>query len=321
MITLTNLVAIINGRLLNSPFVTKFSNIAFSLEELSFQGVFFSDSTDEIAQALKKGAYGIVSSVKIVDEYEGAYIFTDSLEDAKIRILRYILLEKNICPISTSYAGAILASCIIQPEVAVSFRDMSRFQILKNSPKFAFIEDGLLLRLALNSENKNITPSTKLQTKGLFHTTLTSPFYKELELLSPFADDLAVVLDSCVFYDIEFNLKHIRKNPLYTVFYLSSNLSLRSDGGGSKAIISVKDVILYEKIALWMDENIKYSESIYISDIKNIKCHKRTLFTNENIPIKTILGSNFFRYAVVLNSDETSLISQFEQKKADYSLF
>ena len=92
--TLTNLV---RGELLNRPFISEVTFFTDEVEKVSRGSCFFSNSNEEIKEAVKKGAYAIISEneVKIIDK-EIAWILTPSIKQAIFDIFRYENIESKI---------------------------------------------------------------------------------------------------------------------------------------------------------------------------------------------------------------------------------
>ena len=87
-----NLASLVDGQLKNEPSIGSFTNIVFNSKRVKIGDLFIGLKKD-IKEAVKNGAYGIVSNnIKIIDS-EIAWIEVKNIEDAKLKLLRYLILK------------------------------------------------------------------------------------------------------------------------------------------------------------------------------------------------------------------------------------
>ena len=94
---ISSLNEILKGALLNKPNVSRVDSFADKLNRVSFGDCFFCNNNEHINQAIKQGAYVVVTSkdIKTLNE-DTAYIKVDTLKKAKIRLIRYLLNKHNV---------------------------------------------------------------------------------------------------------------------------------------------------------------------------------------------------------------------------------
>ena len=94
---LENILALTHGELINSPFVNSFENIVFEAKAVKRGDLFMAYDEETIEEALFNGAYGIIFDKPTqIRDSETAWIKVSSLDEALKRILRFILIEKEI---------------------------------------------------------------------------------------------------------------------------------------------------------------------------------------------------------------------------------
>ncbi|RAX53893.1 hypothetical protein CCY99_05805 [Helicobacter sp. 16-1353] len=94
---LDNFIEIISGKLCNTPCISFIHNITTKVENIKNGDMFIARNKDEIQDAVKRGAYGIVSDtcVEIIDN-EIAWILVDDIDNALLKFIKYIQLMNNI---------------------------------------------------------------------------------------------------------------------------------------------------------------------------------------------------------------------------------
>jgi ferredoxin-thioredoxin reductase catalytic subunit len=92
-----DIVNLTDAELINRGFINEIDLFFDNLKDSKRGGAFFSDNADEINRAIKKGVYAIIYSTDIeVTDKEIAWIKVESLEEAKIALLKYRLLDKTL---------------------------------------------------------------------------------------------------------------------------------------------------------------------------------------------------------------------------------
>ncbi len=90
---LENVLAVTGGRLLNTPSISRFDDVALYPHRAKRGSLFVARSVEEIDEALKNGAYGIVTDKKVVPtDEEVAWIAVDSLHSTLPKLLRLWLV-------------------------------------------------------------------------------------------------------------------------------------------------------------------------------------------------------------------------------------
>lgn len=88
---------ILYGELVNSPYISAFSNITHNIEQVNSGTLFFALNKDDVQNAIANGAYGIVfeGDMPYSSDTEIAWIKVQSISQSIRRFVRYLLLESK----------------------------------------------------------------------------------------------------------------------------------------------------------------------------------------------------------------------------------
>ena len=82
------IVNLVDGELVNSGYISEINQFSNNLKKVKRENLFISNDIEEIKEAIKKGAYGVLFSkdLNIIDD-EIAWIKVDNIQDALFRLL------------------------------------------------------------------------------------------------------------------------------------------------------------------------------------------------------------------------------------------
>ena len=82
------IVNLVDGELVNSGYISEINQFSNNLKKVKRENLFISNDIEEIKEAIKKGAYGVLFSkdINIIDD-EIAWIKVDNIQDALFRLL------------------------------------------------------------------------------------------------------------------------------------------------------------------------------------------------------------------------------------------
>ncbi len=199
---ISSLNEILKGTLLNKPSVSRADSFTDKLHRVSFGDCFFCNNTKDINQAIKQGAYVIVTSkdIKTLNE-DTAYIRVDTLKKAKIRLIRYLLNKHNVNfkIVSKEYAklhkcfkryqNSFLLSNKISKDFSIILKALSgegEFRIISDDEKYSKLLYPLAQKLSVAKyiEQADI--------KGCFYSSFVyqNIIYKQINLPSMYVNML-----------------------------------------------------------------------------------------------------------------------------------
>ncbi|PAF43106.1 hypothetical protein [Helicobacter sp. 11S02629-2] len=305
------------GKLLNTPFISAFTSLACSLEQVKTGSLFFANDKDDIAKAIEKGAYGIVfcGTCKIIEE-EIAWIEVDSISSAIKLLIRYILsMQKLKVVLLKDLELDIAKDLSLQAYIFEGSSKEKFIEYIYNEPKkeqFLLTKDASLKDILPNIlESKSVLESKSqsfqsLPSKNLLsllrHTLFESTLlYKGRVFNLPLPYILVPYLESllhlCEKEGISYSLENYKKNSSINFLYLDSNNHL-SDKETSKVLIQTSKPEVFLTYASYLEKKASYLKLICLSlDSKTpsleSNTHQKILCASEAKLISTIKDTDF----------------------------
>jgi len=312
-----NLASLIDGELLNEPSISSFSNIAFDAKKVKRGDLFFGSSTD-VEEAISKGAYGIVSDKIKVKDFEIAWIKVKNLEESKLKLLRYLVVQENTYILNLSLIEAEITKQI-QVDKNILFIDsdiQSAISALLVSSEFsviAFTDKKLFSKLELVSLDVDIKYNITIQKATNFITTFIykERLYKDIRFTELFLDELEFVLNFFDILEISYDIYKLGFLNHFKPLFLDRDFRILGFGQSRKVFILESDISLIKRevlflkkksswanIALLLPKDIKYKEKLDI-DIKYFKNYadiKKQNVSYYNFVIMLDIEDRFERY-------------------------
>ena len=241
-----NLASLVRGEVLNKPAISFIDGVSFVLDRIKEGNLFFAKNKKEAKEALKKGAYAIVSTEKI-KEKEAAIIVVKDIFEAIIRFIRYKIISNGIKLILVDKMSAFL----IEDEKSLVF-DLERLDFNKKFFLFwdkDFLEKFELDYIQINEDRVEVKGKSLLKNDFL----VGSEVFFNVPLPYFFSISFAKYVKFCKKFNKEIELKRV-KNHFEPIFLDKDNF-LASENNYSKiAFIEVdKDLFEFEKRFLVKD--------------------------------------------------------------------
>ncbi|WP_297441231.1 hypothetical protein [Sulfurimonas sp.] len=318
---LENTLALINGELINSPFVNNFTNIIFEAKAVRRGDLFIAFDETTIEEAIFNGAYGVIfdKPTQITDS-EIAWIKVKDLEDALKRLLRFELINKETTVYECDEIILKLALQVVtEPNFVVLHGDIKAiFKMLSN------IESGSIILFSPALTSKDIFTNTKKLPKApansiniveqtLFETSFIydNTFY-ERQLISPFfmpyLEKLLYLFKSL---KINFRLRKFTPIEHFEAVFTNKNFEIKEFGTSDKVLIFEKSSALISNEISFLQSQACWAKIIHLiplsykssidSDSQNIFIYR---YEDE---IKSILKANSFHFALLVGVDKSIL--------------
>ena len=164
---------ILYGELVNSPCISAFNNVAYSIEQVSSGTLFFALNSNDVESAIANGAYGIVFEGDMpYNDNEIALIKVQNITQSMRRFIRYLLLESKytlviLTPIEIALAKSLQAgfpiinSNTLQDCLIEIFKLYKDSMIVKDEQSMPFC--NILLTSIQELENLDIYTCFSLQ--------------------------------------------------------------------------------------------------------------------------------------------------------------
>ena len=256
--TLSNL---IGGELLNRPYISEVLHFTQNVDDVNRGSCFFAASLSDIPQAIKNGAYAIITKdyVDILDK-EIAWIKVDDFKKAIFNIFKYENLKHEIYLVDKISLMLIDAMSLDKRVVVLKDTD-DFFKAINLREKFIFTDDETFENIFANVKYLN-SSDIELKQVGLFKS-----IYKNQEINLPFVykDSFSKVVGffdkNSLKYTLEFELKRFR--PVFV-----DSLNREVEFGESDRVIITgieNDEVFFDEINFFI-ENTKHAKSVVVDE-------------------------------------------------------
>jgi ferrochelatase len=328
---LENVIALTNGEIVNSPFVTKFSNIRTDAKNIKHGDLYIAFDNQEIDDAIAHGAYGIVfCNPTQISDSEIAWIKVSNIEKALKRLIRFKLVEKNITAYSTNNIIINLALQVITE---------NNFIVLSKDTKTTFNQlldlqenDNILFCPTLTDKDlftniKNISSNTtqaiNIVEQTLFETSfIYDNIFYERQLLSPFfIPYLEILLHFFKVTNIKYRLRKFTQINNFEPVFVNKKLQIKEFGSSEMVLIFENEVSLVDKEIIFLENEATWAKKIYIiPNSINLDINKDNILKYESQnDIIDILKNNKFHFALIIGVSK-SILENNILKKQEISL-
>lgn len=319
---LENVLALTHGKLINEPYVNNFTNIVFEAKAVKRGDLFIAFNEKEIEEAILNGAYGIMFCKPTqINDFEIAWIKTDNLEDAVKRILRFILIDKEIIAYECSE---------IVLKLALQVLTESNFVVLHGDIKKLYkslynIENSSTILFCPTLTTRDIFTKTLLLPKlgvpkidiieqTLFETSfIHNNIFYERQLISPFfIPFLETLLHLLTRININYRLRKFTPIDHFEAVFTNKNFEIKEFGTSDKVLIFEKNSAYIEQEIEFLQKEATWAKTFYLipQDYQVDEKVQETLqVTRYQQPdeIISILKQNSFHFALIMGADKSIL--------------
>ena len=255
------LVNLIGGELLNSPYISEVTSFTDKNDNVQRGSCFFVNETNDIKDAVKRGAYAIISEkYENIEDSEIAWIKVDSIEKAVIDIFKYENLKTKIffCDDITEH---IIDKMNINDEVIVLKDYDDLLKALNLHHKYLVTSDKTFSEFFSNIEvllPKNIFLEQVSLFKSKYEThEINLPYvYKE-----EFSRAVKFFEDNSLKFTLEFELERFK--PVF-VDYMLREVEY---GESEKVLITgIKNDRYFFKELNYLIDNTKHAKTVIVNE-------------------------------------------------------
>jgi ferrochelatase len=96
-VQITSILDIVDGRLLNHPSISFIYSIKTNPKKVKEGDLFIVKDDEDIPKAIENGAFAIIVDKEVsISDNEIAWIFVESMNDAIVKLVRYLLSNKRL---------------------------------------------------------------------------------------------------------------------------------------------------------------------------------------------------------------------------------
>ena len=315
------------GEVVSNPTVTAINSVSVYPSKIDQGDLFISNNPDEIAIALKKGAYGIIfsdSSIEITDS-EVAWIQVDEIEKAAFKLIRYVLISRDASfYLFTEHELSFMKMVITQKSnleiLPNDWRKMFEKILNSDSKMFIGINTALMKMIKPDVSILNKEASCEIITDTLFRTTfkINGYIYQEKEITPFHVDILKRVVEFCDKYDFPYDLDRVRYTKHFVPVFIDGFLNISVPSKSDKVAIFTDNLDDIYKAREYVRYNGAWVKTIVLTPPKTKVdgVDRPNWYTNID-EARDILKNAYFNYAFVYELDKTML----PKIKEEYSLF
>ena len=317
---LENILALTDGKLINDPFVKNFKNIIFESKDIKRGDLFIAFDETMIEDAIFNGAYGVIfdKPTQITDT-EIAWIKVSACENALKKILRFMLIEKDLLIYECNEIVLNLSLQVITDPnfipVHGSIREVYS-QLLPIEKKSILLFSPTLCDSTFFTDVKKISTNTRdkitMMEQTLFETSfIYDNIFYERQLISPFfMPYLEELLHLYKSLGVNFRLRKFSQMKYFEAVFISKKFEIKEFGTSDKVLIFEKHTDLIENEIAFLQKNASWANLMYLlpnSDKeKYTKCNNIYTYKNEK-DIFNILQNNNFHFALIVGKDKSIL--------------
>ena len=307
--TIENLTHIINGQILNNPSISSVTSFAFEAKNIKRGYALIATQSDQIAPAIKQGAYAIISEEDIApSDDEIAFIKVASLQTAIINPFIKALLEKS----------HLEKNAHVIPENLTELF----YKIFHANLFDTFFSDDtrILQRLSLLYETAwTDTNISVLNPSSIFFTTLIydDKYYQNLSIPRVFAGMFCGLLGYLKKNNLGFKVTESRISSHFDPVFIDKDFKPVGFGSSFRAVIAEEDEELFLTESIFLRRNFSERELKFCLPKDSTLKVENAIFYENLDEIKKLQN---FVYALVLCKKE-ELLDSLSQSKEQSGLF
>jgi ferrochelatase len=324
--TIENLINIIDAKVINSPKVTKISACTIFPSKVELGDLFFANEKESIDKAIENGAYAIVfeGSKPDIKDSEIAYLQVDSIKDASMKLLRYVLTKKQ----SQIYyfneiQEAMLKKIVSRKSKIYAFTPnnwQKSFELILNSDYNIFITTDL-------EYAKKLTPSFKILDSSvsgyIVHDSLLKTtfkiekyIYQDMNIPPFFVDDLQKVIPFARELDLEFDINRVDYTKLFKPYYIDEQLRVSSKASSSRVLIFTDSLDVIDSSIEYLKHQGKWTKSIALTPPKTkVEIVDRPYWYEDINSAKEVLKREHYNFAFCYKLNPSDIIEKDEEAK------
>lgn len=330
---LQNLLSLSGAELMSTPAVTQIESIIFSPKKIRRGDLFVALDPTQIPEAVAAGAYAVLYEGDIdVSDTEIAWLKTDSIEYALLRLLRFHLLEKSLnvvsCdPITLAVAAQMVTDerCyVLEGSVTNAFDDLWRLP----EGSWVFVDDEAKwkdLFVSVLPLPRKVSLRAEIAEQTLFETSfvLDGVFYDRMPLSPFFLPYLAPLYVFAKAKGLEFRVCGMQGSEHFVPVFVSDDLQVKTFGQGGKVLIFEPDLSLLLREIEFIRTEAKWARIVYLipeSLCSEIPEDIHVLPYAGQEDIMHLLKTTAFHFALIGGQDK-SLLDHTTMRNAAPTLF
>ena len=322
-----DIINLTEGELTNIPKIKSIESATVFYSKVEFGDLFISSNQEEIDLAIKNGAYAIVYDDEniVQNDKEIAWIKVSNIELASFKIIRYVLLKKEINFYLLSNHEFTFLKMILTKKSNISFISddwRKAFEQILNSDTPLFVGTSRELMTLIKPDIKRL--NKEIDGYPISDTLFRSTFkvgrfvYQEKEMTPFHLEYLLRVVAFCDLHSLPYSIDKIRYTKHFSPIFIDGKLNSTQSNKSDKVAIFTDNISDITRAREYVKRSNMWVKSIVLTPpktkIPNID-HPHWFKSEEEV--REMLKSIHFNYAFIYKADKTIL----NTIKKEYTLF
>jgi ferrochelatase len=310
---ISSIVDIVGGKLINKPSISFITQINILARKVNDGDLFIANNTNDIQLAINNGAFAILYQgyTDVLDD-EIAWIKVRNINNAMVKILRFILSNKNITSyycddvsyeLFNIYKNYKKNLIILSNNIETDFDNL---KIIPNSNTILISNCRKYIKLLQPNLSKFTVVKHKIKNHikhSLFTTTFSynNKLYYKISLPSVYTNHFLSVLD---FFDSVLDINKLKQLNYFSPIFINKELSIIDFGKSNRFIIANNSKKLISNELKFLKSMYSYATIViidYLNDEKlliDIKAYKYNALY--------IRGRTYEDIVILLNSNKVN---------------
>jgi ferrochelatase len=324
---ISDVVNITNGELIGAPKIQSVNSATVYPSKVEVGDVFFSSSQEDIDSAVSNGAYAIIydSDDIVKNDNEIAWIKVSDLKLAAMKLVRYVLLKKeiDIYLLNIHELSFLKMVAVDKRNVAFLSSDWRKiFEQIINGDDILFVGDDeeLLTTIKPNIAKLDTQKDYQLISDTLFKCSfkIDGYVYQNYDIAPFHMEHLTKVLYFLDSNHIRYDLEKIRYTKHFVPVFIDNQLRVQSSSKSEKVVIFVDNLKDIYEANEYIYYRLKWIRSIILTPKKTkMDLDKNPVWFDDIHDVHQKLKLLTYNYAFVYNLDK-SILPTLQQ---EYDLF
>ncbi len=314
---ITSILDIVDGRLLNHPSISFIYSIKTNPKKVREGDLFIVKNDEDIPTAIENGAFAIVVDKEVsISDNEIAWIFVEAINDAIVKLVRYLLSNKRLnafyCNNVSYDLFKILLKTTVHTNIKIVPKDLTKFfklidEIEENDTIISSDKNVLdnIYPVNFNFNTKDYEIKNLIE-HSIFETSFSfqEKYFSKIKISSLYITEF---LDVYSYLGFDADLNKLRKFHNLKPIFVDKLINHTDYGRSDKFLIAQDNDELILKEVKYLEKKYNYAKVIYLTT-KEIDDNKDIDYTfiNSLSDLKEFLKKNSFNavYFIGVSYDE-----------------
>lgn len=329
-------VELTQATLLNEPPIASFQGLATSLKGVKRGTLFFAKDPLLIPQALAQGAYGILCEKTMdlpLEDQEVAWLQVESLEEAALRIARYLVITHALQVVMLPTIEWKIARELSDLKSTLFFEGdsttlLERMTQLDSKPwQWIFLHQKNFERLSptILRSSPPLQEPFELTSHTLFDSKIFYlGYHYTLPLPHLFLKPLANVINFYQSHAIHFSLANLRGIDAMRPHFLNARKKITRQGQSNQVVIAEKEIELFEKYLTYLKLHARWAKILFLIPqpfLEIFEHIEHSVTYSDTGALLDLIQNQEYHFCLILGVDSAFLEEQLQETREESSLF